>query len=1428
MTPPRNSTPDDASAEARRRVARKLDKIAKALEPKRGDVQKQQPPPLALFPLRLEYRLIEAEQPAPFAAFTEASVREAHTRERSATRVTDHVARAATRHLEFVDVRFQRREIWWRWFPDDPFAAQGIPPITNRESEALNRFRAGIGVAAWWDVTDPAVGAAFAALSREIGAWRALHLLRVPDGGSANWEGSVGALAALPQHVALYAINGEQLTQLGVGERIPDELRLSPGELQPGGWLVDFSAAVQQGMGIRLRAADKVAAAANAEWIVAVGLTSTDGAPVFEKFLTDALANGNVELVPPGTPTNRVPGRTPAFEREPADPIAFLQRAAARERSGAVASSTDASHLAAALGIDPHLLDTAPGGMGFERERARAMSRALLPGLTNALFQNVPQLSPERHNLLDFLCDHAVSRGPFSPVRFGHTPYGILPIALLDRMRPPDRAPSGERHAFEFCGQVASASIAWLSEETTQLPVVQPDDPNAHEKLDEALRLGAVSQRIVVRNLPGAAPLALRCPLVKGPDFEPRTYLRLLAERPLAELPNPDERDSRAPLLYRLVRFSREVLEGLGGKRDLVTRRPLRTTTHGSLKTPATATTATANLIDALRLLADVPDENLERLMLEVIDFTDYRADAWFTALAAYRLKVLRASQPRGLRTGWYGFLGRLRLHADRSDDGFIQAPSVAQATTAGMLRAAALRHPGSAFEIDLSSRRARQAVRLLDELRQGATLGQALGNAAARRLHDEGQDFVLHLLRAAYPATSDRPPGATPPLDGLSMHDDPTLVRLQALPLVTNLAQAERTRIVDRARAANEHIAEVLDGLADLVVAEAAHQLTLGNTGAANAWMQVLSGDPPPHELVFLRTPREAQGSTYRWALLRAPVASASSNPRALIAPTLAALSAEVLGNFQSAAVSVSLLAADGTVATSTFLLQDLGVEPIDLAIGGESELLLRARFALWREWRTDQALQTTLGAPPLQSVVDYMSAHRLKLETSISVNGAPTIESFLDKARPLIHLLSESRALRPQDLAMAASGAVTPADIAPVLQGAAAQLMARCHAAETALIVAEGSLRASASAVAAQARLVALERAQAGEQSPSARHAVTVLNEQHASLENALESCSFFALPDALHPFGTEDLIAGPAGVEALATRIEGLLVLRRQALAAARSEAQAQTGNDPMAWQACVARLCRALSDAGDGDALAVWPEFDRTPALTPHVASSGDVAASTSRLAHLRPRLAVASRLAARIPLVAHVCRPPAASTGNEPPTRDDLDRPPSVHESVFIGSDDVFTKPRLCGAVIDEWSDERPSRRQVTGLALHYDAPQSESPKAVLLGVPGSDEEADWSLDSAAALVRETIRWMKIRSLASSRSSLSRVVAPLFSVIPPVGSKPVRRRLPAGRVRWLADQVSTSGVLIERVSGVPESDMLPREQRPAKNGGSKGR
>jgi hypothetical protein len=76
----------------------------------------------------------------------------------------------------------------------------------------------------------------------------------------------------------------------------------------------------------------------------------------------------------------------------------------------------------------------------------------------------------------------------------------------------------------------------------------------------------------------------------------------------------------------------------------------------------------------------------------------------------------------------------------------------------------------------------------------------------------------------------------------------------------------------------------------------------------------------------------------------------------------------------------------------------------------------------------------------------------------------------------------------------------------------------------------------------------------------------------------------------------------------------------------------------------------------------------------------------------------------------------------------------------------------FTKVgRQCGLLLDEWSEIIPSRDETTGIAFHYDRPNSEPPQAMLLAVP-PDEIGHWRWQDLVDTLHETLDMAKRRAI----------------------------------------------------------------------------
>ena len=158
---------------------------------------------------------------------------------------------------------------------------------------------------------------------------------------------------------------------------------------------------------------------------------------------------------------------------------------------------------------------------------------------------------------------------------------------------------------------------------------------------------------------------------------------------------------------------------------------------------------ANANQADALELgelrtslngLAGRKPQALEGLLVGTLDLASHRLDAWITSLATRRLAALRTTRSGATFFGGYGWVEDLRPQSGRTSDGFIHAPSIAQASAAAVLASAHLSHRvangNEPFALDLSSERVHRARGLIDGVRQGQSLPALLGYRLERSLH--------------------------------------------------------------------------------------------------------------------------------------------------------------------------------------------------------------------------------------------------------------------------------------------------------------------------------------------------------------------------------------------------------------------------------------------------------------------------------------------------------------------------------------------------------------------------------------------------------------------------------------------------------------------------------------------------------------------
>jgi len=374
--------------------------------------------------------------------------------------------------------------------------------------------------------------------------------------------------------------------------------------------------------------------------------------------------------------------------------------------------------------------------------------------------------------------------------------------------------------------------------------------------------------------------------------------------------------------------------------------------------------------------IAALPVEQRALIAGQVIDSASHRYDAWVTSLATRRLGALRATTPTGIQLGAWGYVsgftgdelqevpGRPGVVTDPRNRGWVLAPSIRHAATAGVLRAAWAEHGAGAgsdaFAVDLHSDRVRLALGLAQGMRAGQQLGALLGYRIERSLHEAfatrnvEADWLIFELRRQFPLRIRTLENASENLaderlvvNGWTLVDEELAsagaVAAKLAPAIADAyaaaSAATRPGLVAAATAAlGDALGEAigaLDAFADLNLAEALYQLDGSNFERAAAATDAIGrAAPPPDAYDVVSTPRRGTGIEQRLLLVPGtqlrPPGYDDSTPRALLAPRTDAFVAGRLGSMDG--IGVRVIDWNG-VTLKTVPLAALGLSALDLA---------------------------------------------------------------------------------------------------------------------------------------------------------------------------------------------------------------------------------------------------------------------------------------------------------------------------------------------------------------------------------------------------------------------------------------------------------------------------------------------------------------
>lgn len=763
---------------------------------------------------------------------------------------------------------------------------------------------------------------------------------------------------------------------------------------------------------------------------------------------------------------------------------------------------------------------------------------------------------------------------------------------------------------------------------------------------------------------------------------------------------------------------------------------------------------------------ANLKDAEYTRLTGETLACAANRLDAWVTSLAAQRLSTLRDSNPTGVHIGGWGLLVDVRpwpaapipdaaaispawpnipvedvpggwaevlteqgvevpavVKPDRQV-GYVHAPSLTHAVTAGVLRAAELAHRGdgsSLASIDLTSSRVRAAQEIIRSMSNGQPFGALLGYRLERALSQTHPD-VITALRKAFPQR--RTSGAF----GTVADGDDAVVPAEVVdgyevlrnsPRAAQIAELEGDS--DFEDAMNE-LTFIVDAVADVVVAEGVHTIASGRHAAAGALFKATAEALQPPELSVGAEPRSGTTITNKViigvAQGGAGAAGWTLGRRAALAPAAERWAQSVLG---PAAQWVIESEAGATVSVDTLEVSALDVlEETYTEHGGAR--LFDARLGFRPSGEAYEALIALAGAARavLASSRPLVPADVRNPETAQTKSAEPVHVSPV--APPTAAELAELRdvvAHALTDLADAVTAVVTaaspdgthpddPADAGLFATFADFGLpSSRPPAAPT---VADAVTAASAAGV--------------------------VLRDVDAILDRGLRAVPAQRLPADPGRTQKVEAIAGEGDLATLVEvvrRIGGNAVVPTVEVRSELSEAHIEPPGvgDAERWLTGMSRVRRAIAgfddlrlfaeaDGSAPDPLTVYQFPLPEPGDGEDVdywlgGPTGPVDAKDTNPWHKNKRL-----------------------------------KQPHTH-IVAAGDPAVLRAETVRGFVVDESVETIPFDTVTTGAALHFDAPNARPPQSILLAVhPDPATPWDWRL--LVEIAQEALALAKIRSV----------------------------------------------------------------------------
>ncbi|MDO1444627.1 hypothetical protein Q0590_00110 [Rhodocytophaga aerolata] len=760
-------------------------------------------------------------------------------------------------------------------------------------------------------------------------------------------------------------------------------------------------------------------------------------------------------------------------------------------------------------------------------------------------------------------------------------------------------------------------------------------------------------------------------------------------------------------------------------------------------------------------------------------------------------------------------------IHSPRADPGnmgYIHAPSINHATTAAILRAGYETHKintgsaGDTMAVNLSSDRVRRALFFLEGLKNGQELGALLGYQFERGLHDRdiGLDAFILEIRLKFPLVAGRVTGS----NGVTSIDT-----AEAYNVVNGLALVENSRspvtdypygvtgLPNTGEAKSAIISEVtqlhntLDAINDLMMSEAMYQIVQGNFTRANGALNAMSGQSVVVDPEVINTPRnyhvisQRMGIQFDLSANGHKLWTPQGTPRSVAEPHLNRWLAAMLPDKENLLVNYRyrFLAFDGTpgsVYEDRLTLGDISIEPIDLYYilsqpseqGEAIELVDRIGYHIRKE---------------------VLAADNVTIEIAFTDrSGFSPVQVSLFELQSLIDRLKEvlgsSRALDPKDFLLP-TGAEELIAANPAKGVDTSLMLARLNdVAGLTMSNGKSGLEGTIADLSSEMTNIRNIISTTGIYEPG--------GELLTPIRNALINAANFGAQNAMPKKALETTEATAEELLALSDRVLAELQPRHGEAVRLLGEVSTAVSEDQK-----VPLLSQAAQNLF-GRPFRVYPEYrlynegslDAAFGYDDYLAFAGPHAKeewlqglspvrSHIRAFHQAGLLSQAlkgtdSHLSLSL---AQLPMEPLDSNGDVamrwlgmkfPP---DYDIPDDNIAFVFQTHEGYSVIGLQAGIMLDSWVEEIPEKTAHTGVAVHYNNPNSEPPQTCLLAV-SPDLNGSWSWDDLMDTLSETLEWAKKRAVDPDQLNKTFYAQVLPAIYAPVSGSEDTPNLDFGR------------------------------------------